>query len=125
MINNTLTCLFGFHNYSKKLITDKSGYIIYLCTICKRRGYFKSSSGYTIWIDYDDKGNETHFKDVRGYEYWYEYDDKGNNIYRKDNDGDEYWYDYDDKGNEIHWKDNHGNERWLYNGQWVDIKPEN
>ena len=79
MINNNLTCLFGFHNYSKKLTKDRDGFKIYLCTICKRNGYFKYDNGYALWTVYDNKGNNIHWKDNKGKEAYK--DDKGHWIH--------------------------------------------
>ena len=104
MQNNLLTCLFGFHNYSKKLTRDKYDYKIYLCTICKRYGYYAHNDGYAYYHEYDNKGNFIHYNDNRGHGNWYTYDEKGNLIYCKTSTG---------------------YEQWLYNREWVRVKPEN
>ena len=58
-IHNKLTCLFGYHQYSKKPTKDKDGYDVYLCKICKRSGRIRLT-GFDILVDYDEKGNRTH-----------------------------------------------------------------
>ena len=104
MINNTLTCLFGFHNYSTEFTKDNNGNDIYLCTICKRNGHYKTSNtlGYYIY-----------------------YDDNGNNICYKYNDGYLVWYLNDDKGAAVYYKTSDGYEGWKHNGEWVKVKPLN
>ena len=83
---NKLTCLFGFHNYSKKFIRDKGQHLARVCKVCKRSGYYKFAFGLEGWFDYYEEGNV---------------------IRRKYSDGDECWYEYDENGNEIH-------KRWIH-----------
>ena len=89
---NTLTCLFGHHDYSRKRTVDKYDRFIHLCKICKRSGYWKWDNGDETWYDYDEKGNMIHRKLLGDCEIWYDYDKKGNCIHAKTNDGAEYWY---------------------------------
>jgi len=120
---NTLTCLFGYHDYSKELTKDKDERGMCLCKHCKRSGYYKGA-GFEMWCDYDERGNCTHIKDSDGYEIWYDYDEKGNMTHEKWSNGHEFWYDR--KGNPIHekWSDESGT--WKNNrGNWVDKKPKN
>lgn len=54
--HNKLTCLFGYHVYSGELTNDNHGNLIYLCKICKRRGYKDCYNGRKVWFDYDKEG---------------------------------------------------------------------
>lgn len=45
-----------------------------------------------------------YYKDSTRFEEWREYDANGNEIYHKDSDGLEYWIEYDINGNAIHYK---------------------
>lgn len=95
MAHNKLTCLFGFHDYSKELTKDKQGNPIHLCKICKRSGYLKYySDGFTFWRSYDEDGNLLHTKYSDGFETSYEYDAGGNCIHEKWSDGQEWRYKY-------------------------------
>ena len=68
---NKLTCLFGFHDYSKKPTTNnKCGYTVYLCKVCKKRGYWKWDNGDETWYTFDEKGDLVHEKWSDGCEYW-------------------------------------------------------
>ena len=87
MNSKQLECLFGFHTYSDECTKDRASNTIYLCTICKRSGYYKYSDGFEKWFDYDDKENRIHYKNITGYEEWYAHDDKGNQIYIKYHNG--------------------------------------
>lgn len=70
MVNNNLTCLFRFHNYSTELTKDKNGFHRHLCTICKRSGHIKFSDTYEYWYEYDDKDNRIYMYDSNGREQW-------------------------------------------------------
>jgi len=121
-MKNKLKCLFRYHNYT---IPNEDNPNILICSVCKRFGYRKWSSGLEVWYEYDEKGNLIHRKNSRGYEVWYEYDEKGNKIHYKDSDGYEYWCEYDEKGNMIHCKDSDGREAWYDGKRWVERKPKN
>ena len=116
-ISNNLTCLFGFHSYSKKLTKDKEGDRIYLCTICKRNGLYRDSDCGRQG-EYDKKGNLIYTKNNDGDEQWLEYDKKGNMIHYKCSDGYEEWYEYNSKGKLTHYEDSDGHEEWIkYNSK--------
>ena len=120
---NTLTCLFGHHDYSDKETRDKYGRDIYLCKICKRSGYGKWNRGPERWLDYDEEGNLVHEKWGHGLEYWYDHNDDGSCVHERWDDGTEYWFNED--GDIIHTKDPDGNEAWrTNNGHWINKKPE-
>jgi len=119
---NKVKCLFGYHNYT---VPNKNNPNILICDVCKRFGYRKWSSGFEIWYEYDEKGNEIHYKDSDGLEEWYEYDEKGNKTHYKDSNGYEYWCEYDEKGNKIHYKNSGGLEEWYKydeKGKLINIK---
>jgi len=67
--SNKLKCLFGYHNYT---IPDKNNPEILICGVCKRFGYYKYSSEYGVWYEYDEKGNIIHLKYSSGLEMRYE-----------------------------------------------------
>ena len=102
---NEITCLFGHHDYSKRLTKDKGGNFVYLCKICQRSGHWKWDKEFEVWSDYDDRGNIVHEKWCSGFEYWCDYDEEGHCIHTKDSDGE---------------------EEWLSNaGNWTSTKPKN
>ena len=105
MTHNKLTCLFGHHDYRKKLTKDNRGVRIHLCKICKRSGYTQWSTGSRVYYDFDGEGNL---------------------VYEKCGNGTEYWYSYDNKGNLVYLKWSGGGERWkIGNSLWVTEKPKN
>ena len=121
---NTLTCLFGFHDYSNKLTWDKNDNSVHLCKICKRSGYVKYSNGNESWNSYNEEGNRVHTRWNGGTEHWYGYNKEGNLIYEKWTGGTERWF--DEIGNMIHMKWRDGYEVWKSNnGHWVTKKPKN
>lgn len=67
---NKLTCLFGHHDYSRKLTKDKDGHYMHLCKICKRSGHYKYSDGDEVWCSYDEKGEMIYVKWGGGLERW-------------------------------------------------------
>jgi antibiotic biosynthesis monooxygenase (ABM) superfamily enzyme len=101
-MTNKFECVLGYHNYT---ISDKHNPHILICENCRKKGHYRSSYGYEIWCDYDDKENEIHWRDASGDEAWYDYDNRGYMIYYRDSDGYEEWLDNNDT--------------------WTDKKPEN
>lgn len=100
MTHNKITCIFGYHDYSRKRTMDKDGRLMHLCKHCKRSGYEKWHTfveGSKVY-DYDEKGNLTHKRWSDGWEVWYKYDKEGNLIHVMYPDGSERW-----KGNDGHW----------------------
>ena len=95
---NKLTCLFGHHQYGKKLTRDKDGHLTHLCKICERSGYYKYSDGEEVWSDYNNEGNCIHDKWSSEIERWLRYDKNGVHVHTKCDDGVEYW-----KNNSRHW----------------------
>ena len=63
---NTLTCLFGHHDYSEELTKDKEGYGVHLCKVCKRNAYRDTIFGYKSWSEYDEEGNLIRIKFSNG-----------------------------------------------------------
>ena len=66
-----LQCALGFHEYTIPT-PDSFGRNIKLCKNCKRYGYYKDSSGYEIWTEYNDKGREVYYRSSDGYEIWFD-----------------------------------------------------
>jgi len=79
--------------------------------------YYKDSSGYESWKEYDKNNNCIHYKDSFGYEQWCRYDENKNLIYHKNSDGDEERYKYNENKNLIHYKDSNDYEVWY---KWED-----
>ena len=54
--HNKVTCLFGYHDYSKKLTEDKHGRLVHLCKHCKRAAYRDTEGGFRRWYKYEKDG---------------------------------------------------------------------
>ena len=93
---------------TKKIIDNKE---VYFENGIKKYVYYKNSSGYEYWTEYDSNNNQIHSKNNEGYEYWKEYDSNSNEIHFKVSNGNEYWSDDN--------PDNPKNKA----GEEVDIKP--
>lgn len=75
--------------------------------------YIEKKSGYKIWKEYDEKGNEVKRWDSTGAFWHYEFNSKNNLIHSWDSAGNEYWFEYDEKNTLIYGKHNKGKEQWL------------
>lgn len=91
--HNKVTCLFGYHQYSKELTIDKHGNLIRLCKICNRSGYRKWHDEHQVWFVPSEKGNLAYRRWSGGEEAWYDYDEDGNLTHIKWNDGYEVYQD--------------------------------
>ena len=65
-----LECLFGYHNYGDKPTRDRDGNDVKLCRACLKHGYFMFTDGFTIWFEYNERGECIHRKYSNGQEDW-------------------------------------------------------
>lgn len=106
------------NTYRKEIEYDKYHRKIHEKTI-----YEDASTVFEVWIEYNEKGRETHIKNSEGGEAWYEYDDDNRLIHAyDDNDYHEYW-EYDEYGYLIRYTDSSGRER-IYEYYEEEIEEE-